>query len=84
MMGHVRGESLATRLDRETELDSDTVSTLLSQIAEAARREQLERLEAEILLHEAESGEPEAVQLLVNQREALAQASAHGARCRTP
>ncbi|MBC7561613.1 MAG: hypothetical protein H7305_01740 [Gemmatimonadaceae bacterium] len=57
-MGYVRGESLATRLDRETVLDSDTARTLLSQVAEAARREQLERLEAGIVLHEAESGEP--------------------------
>ena len=76
MMGHVRGESLATRLDCETVLDSDTVRTLLSQVAEAAPHEQLERLEAEIVLHEAESGDPETVQLLVNQRDALAQSRA--------
>ena len=58
VMGYVRDESLATRLDRETVLNSETVRTLLVQVAEAALREQLKRLEAEIMLHQAESGEP--------------------------
>jgi len=43
----------------------------LSLLEKAAPREQLERLEAEIALHESEAGEPEAVALLVNQRDAL-------------
>ncbi len=44
----------------------------LTLLEKAAPREQLERLEAEIVLHESESGDPEAVALLVNQRDALA------------
>ncbi len=40
-------------------------------LEKAAPREQLERLEAEIVLHESESGDPEAVALLVAQRDAL-------------
>ena len=43
----------------------------LSLLEKAAPREQLERLEAEIVLHESEAGDPEAVELLVNQRDAL-------------
>ncbi len=43
----------------------------LALLEKAAPREQLERLEAEIVLHESESGDPEAVALLVNQRDAL-------------
>ena len=43
----------------------------LALLEKAAPREQLERLEAEIVLHESESGDPEAVELLVNQRDAL-------------
>ena len=41
-------------------------------LEKTAPREQLERLDAEIVLHESEAGDPEAVALLVNQREALA------------
>lgn len=44
----------------------------LTLLEKAAPREQLERLEAEIVLHESEAGDPEAVALLVNQRNALA------------
>ena len=44
----------------------------LALLEKTAPREQLERLEAEIVMHEEESGDPEAVQLLVNQRDALA------------
>ncbi|HYW51939.1 MAG TPA: protein kinase [Gemmatimonadaceae bacterium] len=43
----------------------------LALLEKAAPREQLERLEAEIVLHESEAGDPEAVALLVNQRDAL-------------
>ena len=43
----------------------------LALLEKAAPREQLERLEAEIVVHESEAGDPEAVQLLVNQRDAL-------------
>jgi len=43
----------------------------LALLEKTAPREQLERLEAEIVLHESEAGEPEAVELLVNQRDAL-------------
>ena len=35
VMGYVRGESLATRLEREQVMDVDTVRTLLSQVADA-------------------------------------------------
>jgi len=35
VMGYVRGESLATRLDREQVMDVDTARTLLSQVADA-------------------------------------------------
>ena len=44
----------------------------LALLEKTAPREQLERLEAEIVLHESESGDPEAVELLVNQRDAIA------------
>jgi Flp pilus assembly protein TadD len=44
----------------------------LALLEKTAPREQLDRLEAEIVLHESESGDPEAVELLVNQRDALA------------
>ncbi len=43
----------------------------LSLLEKAAPRDQLERLEAEIVLHESEAGDPEAVALLVNQRDAM-------------
>ena len=48
----------------------------LALLEKAAPREQLERLEAEIVLHESESGDPEAVELLVNQRDALTRSRA--------
>ena len=41
-------------------------------LEKTAPREHLERLEAEIVLHKSESGDPEAVELLVNQRDVLA------------
>lgn len=44
----------------------------LALLEKAAPREQLERLEAEIVVHESEAGDPEAVALLVSQRDALA------------
>ncbi len=44
----------------------------LALLEKTAPREQLERLDAEIVLYESESGDPEAVALLVNQREAVA------------
>ncbi|MCC7054818.1 MAG: protein kinase [Gemmatimonadaceae bacterium] len=40
-------------------------------LEKTAPREQLERLEAEIVRHESDAGDPEAVQLLVDQRDAV-------------
>ncbi|MBC7843737.1 MAG: protein kinase [Gemmatimonadaceae bacterium] len=48
----------------------------LALLEKTAPREQLERLEAEIVLHESDAGDPEAVELLMNQRDALARSRA--------
>ena len=48
----------------------------LTLLEKAAPREQLERLEAEIVLHESDAGDPEAVELLVSQRDALTRSRA--------
>ena len=48
----------------------------LALLEKIAPREQLERLEAEIVLHESDAGDPEAVTLLMNQRDALARSRA--------
>jgi tetratricopeptide (TPR) repeat protein len=46
----------------------------LALLEKTSSREQLERFDAEIVLHESEGGDPEAISLLMNQREALIRA----------